>query len=188
MHGVSAARYRSWRSTKLRMAQEGGEGPTEETAGGSTRLKLIIIAVIVVIIGGVTAAVYYQPASSNSGGGDGLKMSLGTVKVISADSSSVTLSVPVILQNTVAQDITFYGASFVLSENSATVSQGYLRDGEVVPAGATKVTNQTVFIDLGDVVQTQAVQTSASWRIQGTADIRTASGNATVPFDFNFKT
>jgi hypothetical protein len=186
MHGLTCQSYHKAMARRRISRQEAepeGMEP-EHVQGGSNRLRLAIIGIVIVIVLGVSAGVLLQPTAAT-----GLVIGLDSGKVTSANSAEVALNIVLTVHNTTNKNLTYYGASWSLSENGRGVDSGLWNDHFILAPGAARVLNENVTISLGDVVQVTNVSSAGSWRLQGTATVSTSPGvNETQGFDFNFVT
>lgn len=156
----------------------------EHVQGGSNRLRFGIIAVVIIVILVISLAILLQPQAAT-----GLVISLNSGKVTSANSAEVDLVIVITVHNTTNKNLSYYGASWSLSDNGANLDSGLWNDHFVMSPGETRVLNETVNISLGDVVQVQPITSAGTWRLQGMATVSTTPGtNSTQGFDFNFIT
>jgi hypothetical protein len=189
MYGVSYEAYHKAVSKRRLSRQEGGqEGEPEgmeptEVGGGSNKLRNGIIVGVLVIILAVSLVVILQPEAAT-----GLSVGLKSGTVIEANSSDVKLDIVLSLHNTTNQNVTFYGASYQLSDDGTSVGGGLWFDHVPVAAGATKLANETITIDLGDVIVVTPITSAGTWRLQGSATVEVGGANQTQGFDFNFST
>jgi len=154
----------------------------EQIQGGSKKLVFGIIVAVILIVVGVTAAIYFQSPTPT-----GLTINLTSGKVTAFYSSEIDLGIVLTLHNTTDKNITYYGASYAISDNGVYLDSGIFNEHVVFTPGATRSLNETVEISLGDVIR--APPTSAgSWRLQGTATVEVSDANMTQGFDFNFAT
>jgi len=156
----------------------------DHVQGSSGRIRLAIVASVIIIILGVTAALFLQSPAAT-----GLAVSLNSGKVTNANSAEVSLNIVLTVHNNTDKNLTYYGASWAISENGKPLDQGLWKDRFVLLPGATRALNETITIGLGDLVQVTNVSSAGSWRLQGTATVSQPSGtNSTQGFDFNFVT
>ncbi len=188
MYGVSYEAYQKAVAKRRLTRQEGPqEGEPEaapnEIQGGSNKIRNAIIVGVIVIILGVTLGIVLQPQAAT-----GLTISLSSGKVIEANSSDVVLAIDLTIHNNTNKNMTYYGASWAVSQDGNGLDSGVFFEHYAMPPGMTRNLNETVDINLGDVVLTQPLGQSGTWRFQGSATVDVAGANQTQGFDFNFST
>lgn len=154
-----------------------------EISGPSNRLRIGIILGVVVIVLGVSAYVLLQQETPT-----GLVIKLNSGTVTEANSVDIGLRVVLSLHNTSSKPITYYGASYLISQNGNTLTGDDWFDKIVVSPGGTQLVNETITVNLGDVVVTTPITGAGTWELRGTANVEVAGANTTQGFDFNFAT
>ena len=189
MRGVSYQAYQNAVANRRLARQEGGqEGEPEgmepeQIQGGSNKIRIGIILAVIILVVAVTATIYLQPTTAT-----GLSMSLTSGTVIEANSSDVVLAIILSIHNTTNKNMTYYGSTWDLTDNGQDVDSGVFHENYALSPGATRVLNETVDINLGDVVQTAPITTAGTWRFHGAATVMVSGANTTQGFDFNFAT
>jgi len=189
MHGVSYEAYQQAVAKRRLTRQEGGqEGEPEgvepsQIQSGYNKIRLAIILGVIVIILGVSLVVILQPQSAT-----GLTMSLTSGKVTEANSADVKLAIVLTIHNTTNKNMTYFGSSWALSDDGTGVDSGDFFEHYAMPPGMTRVLNESIDINLGDVILTQPLTSAGTWRFQGSATVDVAGANQTQGFDFNFST
>ena len=190
MHGVTRAQY-SWAVSKRRLSRQEGQGGQEEpegmepsqVAGPSNKIRLAVILVIAVIIVGIGAVVLLQHPTPT-----GVVMTLQSGKVTEANSADIVLVILLQVHNTSNKNITYWGASYLISQNGQDLTSSDWFDNLVLTPGGTHLLNETIVVNLGDVVVTTPITGAGTWELKGTASELVTGTNVTQSFDFNFAT
>ena len=190
MYGVSYETYQRVVTKRRLTRQEGSpDGPQEgepeltpnEMQGGSNKIRNSIIVGVLVIILGVSLVIVLQPEAAT-----GLTIGLNSGKVVEANSSDVILAIDLTIHNNTNKNMTYYGAQWAVSQDGNQLDSGIFFEHYAMPPGMSRTLNETVDINLGDVVLTQPLGSSGTWRFQGSATVDVAGANQTQGFDFNF--
>ena len=187
MYGVTRAKYSSAISQRRFTRQEGQEEPEgmepSQVAGPSSRIRLAVILIVVVIIVGVGAVILLQHPTPT-----GVVISLVSGKVTEVNSSDINLAIQLRLHNTSNKNITYWSASYAISQNGNDLTSSDWFDNVVLTPGETHLLNETIDVNLGDVIVTTPITGAGTWDLKGTASELVAGTNVTQGFDFNFAT
>lgn len=189
MYGVTAAAYEKALARRRLSRQAGQEEPEgmepTQVAGGSRRLLVAILAGVVIIVLIVTAIVYSSHPTPT-----GILISLNSGKVVSFSGTDEVLNIQLTIKNTSPHPITYWGSSYQLTDNGATVDNDLWRDNVVLQPGESHLLNETTDINLGDNngLGGPSATSAGTWEIQGVATELVNGGNTTQNYQFNFST
>jgi len=184
MHGVTIAQYQKAIARRRLTRQEEPEGmePTE-MAGPSRKILISVIVIVVVIIVGVAAVVFSAHPTPT-----GVTINFNSGKVTSVNSSDLNLAIVLSIHNSSNKNITYWYASYDLSDDGTDLGGGLWSNNVVLTPGATRVLNEVVDINLGDVIVTTPITSAGTWLLTGNAYELVAGANVTQGFSFNFAT
>ncbi len=118
----------------------------------------------------------------------GVVINLQSGKVTEYNSADIILLIVISVHNASDKNITYQSASYLISQNGNDLTSSDWFDNLVLTPGSTHLLNETVDVNLGDVIVTTPITSAGTWELKGTATELVAGATETQGFDFNFAT